>query len=98
MELVLQYENTFITTVDVRAKVPRARSLPARIKERPVEEAALESYVAELLASADRSFGRPKQAKVMLPSKGSTGHPDICRRPCVYFRTGQDHENHENTC
>eukprot|EP00438_Fugacium_kawagutii_P016949 Skav230412 [mRNA] locus=scaffold4006:92416:93183:+ [translate_table: standard] len=23
-----------------------------------------------------------------LPSRGSMGHPDICRRPCVYFRSG----------
>ncbi|CAK9035418.1 unnamed protein product [Durusdinium trenchii] len=23
-----------------------------------------------------------------LPSHGSVGHPHICRRPCVYFRTG----------
>ena len=22
-----------------------------------------------------------------LPSHGSVGHPHICRRPCVYFRT-----------
>lgn len=26
--------------------------------------------------------------KWMLPSKGSLGHPEACRRPCIYFLQG----------
>ena len=25
----------------------------------------------------------------MLPSQGSLGHPEVCRRPCIYFIAGQ---------
>ena len=32
----------------------------------------------------------------LLPSQGSLGHPEVCRRPCIYFIAG--HCENGNTC
>eukprot|EP00435_Cladocopium_sp_Y103_P073188 s528_g42.t1 len=34
------------------------------------------------------SDGRPALPSTILPSTGSLGHPEVCRRPCIYFLAG----------
>ena len=50
----------------------------------------------------DSPFGQiPEQSPLaeffaLLPSQGSLGHPDVCRRPCIYFVAG--HCENGNAC
>mmetsp|Transcript_28450 Transcript_28450/g.66696 ORF Transcript_28450/g.66696 Transcript_28450/m.66696 type:complete len:275 (+) Transcript_28450:38-862(+) len=60
-------------------------------------ETALSGYVQNLVHSAQRfrKFGKvaftssTSQQGQGQPSVGSTGHPQLCRRPCVYFAVGE---------
>mmetsp|Transcript_53923 Transcript_53923/g.120624 ORF Transcript_53923/g.120624 Transcript_53923/m.120624 type:complete len:274 (+) Transcript_53923:110-931(+) len=65
----------------------------------PGSVAVLESPASQM---ADADFaGSPVQLALaeffpMLPSQGSLGHPEVCRRPCIYFIAG--HCENGNAC
>ncbi|CAJ1406297.1 unnamed protein product [Effrenium voratum] len=82
----LRYRFTFIDEAPVLA-VPRSHSCPARQKDPGPEEQALSWQVACLPDRAQR-IREPAPAPTPAPSTGSVGHPQVCRRPCVYWARG----------
>ncbi|CAE6968272.1 unnamed protein product [Symbiodinium natans] len=86
-----------------RSSKPRAQSSPPGLQGRHIspeaasEEASNRSYVASLsqkTADLTNQLGQGEtrspqgQEGGRLPSPGSLGHPEVCRRPCIYFIAG----------
>jgi hypothetical protein len=71
---------------------PGQRSLSLGL-EAAEEEDALRSYVGGLSQRADLipklQTGLETPPFPMLPSRGSLGHPEMCRRPCISFMAGR---------
>ncbi|CAE7891437.1 MTPC1, partial [Symbiodinium necroappetens] len=51
---------------------------------------------ATFMEGTPRSSSLDRRVAELLPSHGSLGHPEVCRRPCIYFLAG--HCENGNAC
>ncbi|CAE7616074.1 PGC [Symbiodinium natans] len=90
----LHYRRTFLDTDEEPWHSPRLRpaSCPPNRAQRDAEEEEESESQKHYL---DRVV---REASQFLPrfSRGSVGHPEVCRRPCVYLATG--HCAHREAC
>eukprot|EP00434_Breviolum_minutum_P031987 symbB.v1.2.028288.t1/scaffold2987.1/size129848/10 len=95
----LLFRKTFLDVVIVNEEVKkRSKSAPAAMKQKPYLQASRsrsqEKYVANLEKRSELLKSNPDAEKVhithssMPTSKGSVGHPEVCRRPCIQFLRG----------
>ncbi|CAJ1354464.1 unnamed protein product, partial [Effrenium voratum] len=53
------------------------------------QDADVRTYLHALARNLQADEGQTKEVDLQgMPSLGSIGHPEVCRRPCIYFSAG----------
>mmetsp|Transcript_68914 Transcript_68914/g.164210 ORF Transcript_68914/g.164210 Transcript_68914/m.164210 type:complete len:404 (+) Transcript_68914:40-1251(+) len=77
---------------------PGAASTTASLDDVMPEAASLPSTTSNIFVATPQAFGtdvdfqKPSAQDLQengLPSRGSLGHPELCKRPCIYFSAGR---------
>ncbi|CAJ1387239.1 unnamed protein product, partial [Effrenium voratum] len=94
----LQYRNSFIEVEEVCGPHSplRAKSAPpcesrglVMATEVAQQDADVRTYLHALARNLQADEGQTEEVDLQgMPSLGSIGHPEVCRRPCIYFSAG----------